>query len=313
MVTEKLAARNEDKNWPRASDWIAGKFNSMSDGISGLGIFGAPLNYSLTLGHADLAPAAIRKALERYSVYDLPHSNDLRIIKVQDAGDLDISEIKPEQAVQPIADAIREFRDRNMPVIILGGDNGITRPGVHGLAAPLDRCGLLTLDAHFDLRDTVGGLHNGNPVRALLNDGLVGQHIVQIGIQSFANSGEYAAIAREHGIHYVSVEQVFEDGIERTMRKAFEQLRDLDAIYFDLDIDVLDRSYAPATPGSRPGGLMPWQLRQIAYICGSHYNIAAMDVVEIDPERDVADVTALSAAACILSFASGILERREKK
>src|SRR5579862_4645648 len=216
MVTEKLSTRIEDKNWPRASDWIAGKFNSMSDGQSSLGIFGAPLNCSLTPGHADLAPSAIRKALDRYSVYDLPHSNDLRVIKVEDAGDLDIADLKPEQAVQPIADAIREFRDRNMPMIILGGDNGITRPGVHGLAAPLDRCGLLTLDAHFDLRELDRGLHNGNPVRALLNDGMVGQHIVQIGIQSFANSGEYAAIAREHGIHYVPVEQVFEDGIDRT-------------------------------------------------------------------------------------------------
>jgi len=313
MVTEKLAKTNEDKNWPRASDWVAGKYNAMSDGITSLGVFGAPLSCSLTPGRADLAPSAIREALKRYSVYDLPHNNDLRIIRVEDMGDLDIADMKPEQAVQPIADAVGDFRNRNMPIVILGGDNGISRPGVLGLRCPVERCGLLTLDAHFDLRELEGGLHNGNPVRALLSDGMVGPHIVQIGVQSFANSGEYAAVAREHGINYVPVEQVYEDGIERTMRTAFEHLRDLDAIYFDLDIDVLDRAFAPATPGSRPGGLMPWQLRQMAYMCGSHYNIAVMDIVEIDPERDVADVTTLCAAACILSFASGILERREKK
>ena len=313
MVTEKLPNRTEDRNWPRASDWLAGKYNSMSDGITSLGIVGAPLNCSITPGHADLAPGAIRECMKRYSVYDLPHNNDLRIIHVEDAGDLDIANLRPEQAVQPIADAVSNFRARNMPVILLGGDNAITRPGIHGLKAPLSRCGLLTLDAHFDLRHVDEGLHNGNPVRALLNDGMMGRHIVQIGIQSFANSAEYAAVAREHGITYVTVEQLYRDGVERTLRTAFEELRDLDAIYFDLDIDVLDRAFAPATPGARPGGIQPWQLREIAYTCGTHYNIVAMDIVEIDPERDVADITLLAAGACILSFASGLLERREKK
>jgi formiminoglutamase len=313
MVTEKLQKRTEDKNWPKASDWIAGKFNSMSDGISSLGILGAPLNCSLTPGRADLAPAAIRQALSKFSVYDLPHNNDLRIIGVEDAGDVDVANLSPNDAVGPISEAIREFRKQNIPVIILGGDNGITRCGVHGMPCDISRCGLLTLDAHFDLRDLDDGLHNGNPVRALLRDGMIGAHIVQIGIQSFANSGEYAALAVQEGITYVPVEQIWEDGIERVMRTSFEHLRDLDAIYFDLDIDVLDRAYAPATPGSRPGGLQPWQVRQMAYIAGSHYNISAMDITEIDPEKDVADATVMAAAACVLSFASGTLERREKK
>lgn len=305
--------RIEDKDWPKASDWIAGKFNSMADGVSSLGFFGAPLSCSLTPGRADLAPNAMRKALSRYSVYDIPHNNDLRIIGAEDKGDLDIAHMRPEEAVDSIARQVREFRQRNTPVIILGGDNSVTRGGVHGACKSIDRCGLITLDAHFDLRNLDDGLHNGNPVSALLNDGMIGSHIVQIGIQSFANSGEYAARAASEGINYVPIERVYEDGIERTMRDAFEHLRDLDAIYFDLDIDVLDRAFAPATPGSRPGGLMPWQLRQIAFICGSHYNIGVMDVVEIDPEKDVADVTLLAAASFILSFASGTLERREKK
>jgi formiminoglutamase len=285
----------------------------MADGISTLGFFGAPLSCSLTPGRSDLAPDAIRNALSRYSVYDIPHNNDLRIIGTEDKGDLDISDMKPEQAVDNIAEQVREFRSNNTPTIIFGGDNSITRGGVHGMCKAIDRCGLITFDAHFDLRTLEGGLHNGNPVSALLEDGMIGSHIVQIGIQSFANSGEYAAKASSEGINYVAVEQVYEDGIERTMRDAFEHLRDLDGIYLNLDIDVLDRAFAPATPGSRPGGLMPWQIRQMCFICGSHYNIGAMDVVEIDPEKDVADVTTLAAASFILSFASGTLERREKK
>jgi arginase family enzyme len=304
----------EDQNWPRASDWIAGRYNSeASDRVTCLGVVGVPISSSITPGKAHLAADAVRKVLEKYSVFDLPHNNDLRKVYVEDIGNLDIEGRIPEDIVQPVTDAIHKFRKENATVILLGGDNSITRPGVIGLPVPLHRCGVLTFDAHFDLRDTTRGLNNGNPIRALLADGVLGRHIVQVGIQSFANSAEYAQVARDEGINYMGVEQVYEDGIERTMRSAFEVLRDLDAIYVSLDIDVLDRSYAPAAPGSRPGGLQPWQLRQMAYMCGSHFNVAAIDFVEIDPEKDVADITCMSAAACMLSFASGLLERRERK
>ena len=66
---------------------------------------------------------------------------------------------------------------------------------------PRALCGLLTIDAHLDLRSLDGGLSNGNPVRALLADGLPGGQIVQVGLQSFANSAAYAEVAREAGIH----------------------------------------------------------------------------------------------------------------
>ena len=64
----------------------------------------------------------------------------------------------------------------------------MTRPGVHGLGLPLDQVGLITLDAHFDMRDLDRGLGNGNPVRALIEDGLPGRNIAQIGLAPFANS-----------------------------------------------------------------------------------------------------------------------------
>ena len=58
---------------------------------------------------------------------------------------------------------------------------------------------------------------------------------------------------------------------------------------------------------------MPWQVRQIAYQCGMHYNVAAMDLVEMDPTKDINETTALMAAACLLSFAAGTFDRRIEK
>ena len=163
------------------------------------------------------------------------------------------------------------------------------------------------------MRELDDGLHSGNAVSALLEDGMQGHHVVHIGIQDYVNSAEYAQIARNAGVNYITASAVFNDGIERVMKDAFEHLRDLDAIYFNLDLDVLDRAFAPAAPGSKPGGLMAWQLRRISYLCGSHYNCKVMDIVELDPERDVSEITAFAAAACFLSFASGTIERREHK
>jgi formiminoglutamase len=299
---------HQDLNWPRASAWLAGE--TLSDPSGRLAVIGAPVaRGSITPGRCDLAPAAIRKTLERFSTYDLDTARDVRGLRAEDLGDVDVAGLSPEGAFAPIRDAVTAALKSANAVVLLGGDNSITRPGCHGLG-DFARCGLLTLDAHLDLRDLEGGLSNGNPVRALLRDGLPGNHIVQIGVQSFANSGAYAMVARRAGIRVISARPALQRGIGYVMEEALLHLeRETDGIYVDLDLDVLDRTYAPATPGSRPGGLAPHHIRQAARLCGEHPKVRVLDLVEIDPTRDIADATVMAAAACLLEFASGVLKR----
>lgn len=282
-----------DAHWPRAAEWLAGG----SEGAAALTVIGAPVaKGSITPGRCDLAPAAIRAALARYSTYDVETGRDLRNLPVYDAGDLQVAELTPEEAFLPVRDAVGAASGI---AVVLGGDNSITRPGVHGLGLAMERCGLLTFDAHYDLRSLENGLTNGNPVRALLRDGLPGANIVQVGIQSFANSADYAQVARAEGM--LAAESA---------EQALEYLaKCVDAIYVDLDLDVMDRAFVPATPGSRPGGLTPRELRRAARVCGGHPLVRAMDLVEMDPTQDVAQVTALTAAACFLEFACGLMGR----
>jgi len=299
---------HHDSRWPRANAWLAG--DCLPNTVGTISVMGAPIaKGSITPGRCDLAPDAIRKALERFSTYDFNSDRDLRLLKASDEGDLYLSGMTPDRAFQPLADAVAINVEAVTALVLLGGDNSITRPGVHGLGVPLARCGLLTLDAHLDLRDLENGLTNGNPVRALLQDGLPGGHIFQIGIQPFANSEAYARVAREAGIHVVTADCAQERGTA-VVREALEYLdQHTERIYVDLDLDVLDRVYAPATPGSRPGGLAPPFVRQAAHLCGMHPKVRILDLVEMDPTRDVGDATALLAAACLLEFASGVLGR----
>ncbi|HET6771242.1 MAG TPA: agmatinase family protein [Actinomycetota bacterium] len=299
----------EDPNWPRASAWLAG--DHLPEPVGTLAVLGAPLHLgSITPGRCDLAPAAIRKALERYSTYDADTGVDLRRLVVSDLGDVDVADSRPEEALAPLSEGVRSALDSATAVAVLGGDNSVTRPGCHGTAQSLDRLGLVTLDAHHDLRDLDEGLSNGNPVRALLSDGLPGENIVQVGIAPFANSPAYAEVATKAGITVVTVDAVRERGIDAAVSEALEALAErADRIYVDLDIDVLDRAFAPGSPGSRPGGLTPWEVQRAAGLCGRHAKVNVIDIVEVDPSLDVSDVTALSAARCVLSFASGVAVR----
>lgn len=285
---------HHDPQWPRASEWLA---NGSTEPV--LTVIGAPMNNSVTLGRCDLGPQAIRDALARFSTYDFATGRDVRDLAVWDFLNVDPAEL--ESMVRSVQSV----------VVVLGGDNGVTRPGVRGLGYPLDRVGVVTLDAHLDLRHLNDGPMNGNPIRGLMEDGLPGRNIVQIGLQSFANSADYAAFGREEGLKWVTADQCHEGVFADIFRRELDRLTDMvDVIAFDLDLDVMDRAYAPGCPGSRPGGLTPWQVRQAARIAGAHPHVRYMDLVELDPNHDHGTRTAMAAAACLLEFAIGLLERR---
>lgn len=298
----------DDPNWPRASAWLAGAHAPHPR--RKLAVLGVPLHVgSISPSRADLAPAAIRDALGRFSTWDGETKGDVEVVGAVDLGDLPLADTDPNEALDAVAAAM-DGADGHDAILLLGGDNSVTRPGVRGLGLPLDRVGLLTLDAHFDLRDTEQGMRNGNPVRALLEDGLPGENVVQVGIQPFANSPAHAEVAREAGITFVLVGEVRRRGVDAIVTEALEHLEArADAIYVDIDLDVLDRAFAPATPGSRPGGLIPSDLRRAARLVGRHPKVRAADLVEVDPTVDVADVTVLAVAATMLAFAAGLAAR----
>ena len=268
------------------------------------------MNNSLTPGRCDMAPGAIRQALDRYSLNDPDAGIDLASLAVADIGDVTLAGASTEEVFFRIVQGIKKAAANVFAVAVFGGDNAITYPGMHALNMPFARCGLLTFDAHHDVRDLEGGLTDGNPIRALLRAGLPGANIIQVGIQPFTNSPAYAQVARAAGITVVTADEVYARGIDAAVTGALELLAaKTDAIYVDLDMDVLDRAFAPAAAGSRPGGLQPWMLRRAARICGAHPSVRIIDIVEIDPTKDVAECTVLAAASFFLAFASGVAER----
>lgn len=286
-------------------------------------LVGVPMRLgSISGGRFDLAPAAIMAAADRYVAHrpeEPAPMSELGVQMVQAEELRAVVSMTPQAAFDPIRRhvgvSIEDWVGRVHPhwaTVIVGGDNSITRPGVHAAAAhgSIERTGLLTLDAHHDLRDTAPGLSNGNPVRALLEDGLPGANVAQVGIQPLANPQQSSELARQAGIHVVTADAVRGRGVKMAVEEALGLLDvRVDAIYVDIDVDVLDRAFAPGCPGSRPGGLAPAQIQAAARRCGEHPKVRAIDIVEVDPDRDVGEVTVLAAASFLLAFASGLARR----
>ena len=148
----------------------------------------------------------------------------------------------------------------NKYLVLLGGDNSITYSGVMGLAnkVGIEKIGVITLDAHHDLRD---GISNGSPIKQLLDAGLPGNQIVQVGISDFANSKFYADRAKAAGIKVISRNAIPDQNVSTIVPEIFSALSSCKYLYLDIDIDVCDRSVVPAAPASLPGGISANQLR----------------------------------------------------
>ena len=181
----------------------------------------------------------------------------------------------------------------------------MTRPGVLGLGLPLDRVGLITLDAHFDMRDLDEGLGNGNPVRALIEDGLPGANIAQVGLASFANSRKMHEDVVAAGNLIVTIEEVRREGIRRVLDRAFDHVCHCEALVVDCDIDVIDRSQFPAAPGARPGGMTAQDFFAAGRCLASEPRVRVIDLTEWDPPLDPTDLSALTAARWVAECLSG--------
>ena len=172
----------------------------------------------------------------------------------------------------------------------------------------LGNIGLITIDAHHDLRD---GISNGSPVRRLVEDGLPGRNIVQIGIADFSNSAAYAARAAEYGIMTIHRSELQHRPLEQLIAYALDHAgADGRRVFVDLDVDVCDRAEVPGCPSAAPGGIPAQQLRDIAFLIARDPRVAGIDITEIDATIDSPDQrTVRLAALLVLEAAAGLVAR----
>ena len=269
--------------WPNLSELV-----SSAHPDAAVGLVGAPLaEGSVTPGRCDLAPALLRQILRRIGRYDVETGRELET-PVLDRGDVALEGLSIADSTPLIRGAVAASTQAHALTLLVGGNNAVTRPAALALG---------NLDQ---------GLSNGNPVRALIEDGLPGANIAQVGLASFANSRAMHEDAVEAGNLVITIGEVRQHGIAHAIAQALDHVAHCDALVVDCDIDVIDRSQFPAAPGARPGGMAAHDFFHAVRRLASDRRVRVIDLTEWDPPLDSTDLSALTAgrwaAECLAGY-----------
>jgi formiminoglutamase len=307
----------EDPNETRVANWIRpwDRQESMDVGLLMIPISRGAIKHVA----AHLGPNALRSVWPFFTTYSIDYDVDVALLKVRDLGDVEISLLDvPEshRRIETVARALFSLPDRFFPISI-GGEHSLTHPLLRGFksARGYERLGLIQFDAHMDFQTGEHGPHNGTPLRAILEEGIVApQNLVQIGISGFVQSQAHARWGRDQGVTIYTARDVATQRFEPLLDRAVEIASDgTDAIYVTFDIDSLDQAYVPGTGASLPGGLTPWQAFDSLYTLGQDPRVTGLDIVELDPSRDVLDISARMTTKLLLSFLAGYTQRSRRQ
>jgi agmatinase len=285
-------------------------------------IVGAPFDGGTSYrSGARFGPQAMRSAC--YLAHDgsrpslAMRVDGLQDMRVVDAGDV---ELYSGDAVKSCADlevVIERIARTGAIPLVLGGDHTITWPDVTGVARARGwgKVSVIHFDAHADTGDIEFGslVGHGQPMRRLIESGAArGDRFLQMGLRGYWPGPETLAWMAEQGMRSYEMTEIVARGFDECLTEAFTiATDDCDGVFLSVDIDVCDPGHAPGTGTPEPGGLSARQLldavRRICY----ELPVMGIDVVEVAPPYDHADITALLGNRVVLEALSAIARRRK--
>jgi agmatinase len=245
------------------------------------------------------------------------HVDPLEDLRVLDAGDVEMPPGEVEKSLGALDDAVTTVSAAGAIPLVLGGDHSIALPDVTGVARTVGwgRVSVVHFDAHADTGDTqFGSLYgHGQPMRRLVESGAVrGDRFLQIGLRGYWPDPDVLAWMAEQGFRSYEMSEVVARGIDTCLTEAFAiATDDCDGVFLSVDIDVVDPGMAPGTGTPEPGGLTGRQLLDAVRRCALELPVVGIDVVEVSPPYDNADVTVMLANRVVLEALSGICARRK--
>ena len=281
-------------------------------------VIGAPFDDAVSYrSGARFGPRAIRQASYTQGEYSVQLDiKPFEFLDVVDAGDADIVPAWIERGHALIFRKVLEVASSGAIPIVLGGDHSITWPSASAVAqvrAP-HSIGIVHFDAHADTADNDRGVlaGHGTPMRRLIESGAVaGRNFVQVGLRGYWPPPEVFEWMKHQGMRWHLMREIEERGAEAVVDDAIaEALDGPDAIYLSLDIDVLDPGMAPGTGTPEPGGLLTRELLRAIRRIVSAVPLAGMDIVEVAPPYDHAEVTAMAAHRAALEAISALAVRK---
>ena len=237
-------------------------------------------------------------------------------LAVVDLGDVEMPSGDTELSLRRLEQRVTDVARAGVIPVILGGDHTIALPDVTGLAHHVGwgRVSVIHFDAHADTGNSqMGSLYgHGTPMRRLIESGACrGDRFLQIGLRGYWPEPETLAWMSEQGMRSFEMSEIVERGLDAVIDESLAIASDeCDAIFLSVDVDVVDPGSAPGTGTPEPGGLTSRQLLDAVRRVAMEGPLGGMDVVEVSPPYDHAEITAYLANRIVLEVLGGVAWRR---
>ena len=281
------------------------------------GIVGVPFNFHPTFQGTSEGPNSIREWFLKFASRSYEFEVDISDLKIRDLGDIQMHPTEVMRSHANIEEGLTELYQLSpgFVPIVFGGNHAIAAPSIRAFrnGNEYKKVGLVDFDAHNDVGDpSVNGPTSGSMFRQVIDAGQIeGQNAVQIGLHGSLNSTIWSDYVKSVGIREITAREVWQRGIVRSMDEAIDQASDgTDAIYVSFDIDAIEDASAPGTGVPAPGGLDPKEAIEALYMLGRNQKVMALDLVEVDPIKDLRGITSRLAVMLMVSFLAGLSERR---
>ena len=284
-------------------------------------VVGAPYDAGTSYrSGARFGPQAIRMA--DYLPHDAsrPHLalrvDPLRDLRVADVGDVEMPGVETEVALRRLEDVVHQVCATGAVPVVLGGDHTIALPDVTGVARHVGwgRTSVVHFDAHADTGQEQSGslIGHGTPMRRLIESGACrGDRFLQLGLRGYWPGPSTLEWMAEQGMRSFEMHEVGRRGLDDCLGEAFTIATDeCEGVFLSVDIDVVDPGMAPGTGTPEAGGLTARQLLDAVRRVSIELPVVGVDIVEVSPPYDHADVTAMLANRVVLEVLSGIAFRR---
>lgn len=285
-------------------------------------IVGAPFDGGTSFrSGARFGPSAMRAACYLGHDGSRPslalRTDALRDLRVVDAGDVEMFSGDAARSCADLEAVIEKIAASGAIPLVLGGDHTITWPDVTGVARAVGwgRVSVIHFDAHADTGDIEFGslIGHGQPMRRLIESGAArGDRFLQVGLRGYWPPPDVLEWMAQQRMRSYEMTEIVHRGLDDVLSEAFTIATDeCDGVFLSVDIDVCDPGHAPGTGTPEPGGLSSRQLldavRRICY----ELPVVGLDVVEVSPPFDHADITALLGNRVVLEALSAMARRRK--
>ena len=283
-------------------------------------ILGAPVDGLAThRPGARFGPRAIRSCIEGGGRPRAPHL-DLGVdpfldLQVVDHGDAAVAPGRGEENLSAIKNAVARVVKADAVPIVLGGDHSISYPDIAAVAERYEfgELAVVHFDAHADTATELWGVKygHGSPFRHLVDENIIrGDRLIQVGLRGYWPNPEEFQWMRDAGIRWHRMEQVTEIGIDAVVNSILYEIGDAKALFLSVDVDCLDPAHAPGTGTPEPGGMTTRELLRAVRFLVVERGLVGLDLVEVSPPYDHAEITAIAAHRIVLEALSALAVHR---